>query len=245
MENLSRYLTLIKDHKQRIKPAVIVIVMIAAVVVFGTYGENQKTLTQFETGDAGAEAPLNPELSGSGSAGSEEAEGRASAIFVDIGGEVKNPGVYEVVEGTRLFEVIEKAGGLTKNADVYNLNQAETVSDGQKIIIPEEGERSGDGGGQGGNTSGTGSASGYVGGGSGGNTGAGGFGQTFTADGRVNINTADETGLQEIPGVGPATAKKIISYREAHGRFSAIEEIKNVSGIGEKTFEKMKDMIGV
>ena len=64
-------------------------------------------------------------------------------------------------------------------------------------------------------------------------------------DGKININTADFEELQELNGVGPATAEKIIGYREENGRFSSIEDIKNVSGIGEKTFEKFKDDIKV
>ena len=65
----------------------------------------------------------------------------------------------------------------------------------------------------------------------------------ITADGRVNINLADSTELQEIPGVGPATAEKILAYRQEHGKFSKLEDLKNVDGIGDKTFEKIKDMI--
>ena len=63
--------------------------------------------------------------------------------------------------------------------------------------------------------------------------------------GKININTADSTQLQDIPGVGPATAEKIISYRDSNGYFTSVDQIKNVSGIGDKTFEKMKDMITI
>ena len=68
---------------------------------------------------------------------------------------------------------------------------------------------------------------------------------TGSASGKININTADSTQLQEITGIGPATAQKIIDYRTSNGRFKSIEDIKNVSGIGDKTFEKMKDQITV
>ena len=67
----------------------------------------------------------------------------------------------------------------------------------------------------------------------------------FETAGKININTADSSSLQEIPGVGPSTAEKIIQYRESNGKFQSIEDIKNVSGIGDKTFEKMKDKICV
>lgn len=128
-------------------------------------------------------------------------------------------GVYSVEEGARVFEVIEKAGGLTEDASVEQINQAEAVSDGQKIVIPAKGE------------------------------------ELLAAEvydisgkasrGLININTADSQTLQEIPGVGPATAEKIIAYRTENGRFAKIEDIRNVSGIGEKTFEKLKDKITV
>ena len=138
---------------------------------------------------------------------------------MDIGGQVKNPGVYTVKEGTRVFEVIEKAGGLTEDAFIEQINQAEAVTDGQKIVIPssEDAQQSL-------------------------------MPQTASgkdSSGLVNINSADSETLQEIPGVGPATAEKIIAYRTENGRFSSIEDLKNVSGIGDKTFEKMKDKITV
>ena len=150
-----------------------------------------------------------------------ESDGKTAAaqIYVDIGGQVKNPGVYTVKEGTRVFEVIEKAGGLTEDAFIEQINQAEAVTDGQKIVIPssEDVQQSL-------------------------------MPQTASgkdSSGLVNINSADSQTLQEIPGVGPATAEKIIAYRTENGRFSSIEDLKNVSGIGDKTFEKMKDKITV
>lgn len=138
-------------------------------------------------------------------------------IYADICGCVKNPGVYELAEGTRIFQLIEEAGGLTDDADIAGLNRAEVVTDGQKIIIPAIGEDTG--------------------------TAEGTSGAYTDAGGRININKADAKQLQEIPGVGPATADKIIQYRESHGKFSAVDDIKNVSGIGDKTFERMKEYI--
>ena len=137
-------------------------------------------------------------------------------IYVDISGCVNSPGVYKVKAGTRLFQVIEKAGGITDDADVETINRAEEVQDGQKIIIYAEGSESDkqiSGGGE--------------------------------QDGKININRADSDQLQEIPGVGPATAQKIIEYRQSSGNFSSIEELMEISGIGEKTFAEMKDHITV
>ena len=138
-------------------------------------------------------------------------------VWVDIGGEVKSPKVVELDDGSRVQDAIEAAGGLTSDADITNLNRAALVNDGDKIYVPAVGDESGV----------SGSTSGGV----------------STTGGKVNINTADSEELQTITGVGPATAEKIISYRESNGRFKAIEDIKNVSGIGDKTFEKMKESI--
>jgi competence protein ComEA len=123
-------------------------------------------------------------------------------------------------------DAIEAAGGLRKEADMTNVNRAEFLVDGQKVFIPsyaldEDGNIIES------NTAGE-SVSG-----------------SGTSSGKVNINTADSTQLQTLNGVGPATAQKIIDYRDSSGRFTSIEDLKNVSGIGDKTFEKLKDYICV
>ena len=137
----------------------------------------------------------------------------AAAIVVDVGGEVNNPMVVELDEGSRVGDAIEAAGGLTENADITEINRAALMT-----------EESGMAGGTG--TDGSQRAADY-------------------SDGKININTADSRQLQELDGVGPVTAEKIIEYREENGRFRDVEDIKNVSGIGDKTFEKMKDDIKV
>lgn len=145
-------------------------------------------------------------------------------IFVDIGGAVKTPMLAELPAGSRVEDAIKAAGGLKQEADMTNVNRAEFLEDGQKIYIPsmsldEDGNLIED-------PSGAGAAS------SGGPN-------------KVNINTADSAQLQTLSGVGPATAQKIIDYRQSNGSFSNPEDLKNVSGIGEKTFEKLKDKITI
>lgn len=150
-------------------------------------------------------------------------ESEAVRIFVDIGGEVVSPMVVELEEGSRVGDAIEAAGGITENADLTDINRAAFVEDGEKIYIPPaeiEGEESEE------------------------NVASPGH-QASRGDGRININTADSAQLQELDGIGPATAQKIIDYRKENGRFSSIEDIKNVSGIGDKSFEKIKDRIKV
>ena len=144
-------------------------------------------------------------------------------MYVDISGEVITPGVYEVNDGTRLFQVIEMAGGLTENADVNSLNQAEIVYDGQKIIVS-----SGNGGGLNSISEDT----------------AGNANKGIT-NGKVNLNLADSATLQTIPGIGPSKAERILDYRNTNGRFNTIEDIMNITGIGEKTFESIRAYITV
>lgn len=130
---------------------------------------------------------------------------------------------------SRIFEVIEKAGGLTGKADTGAINQAELVKDGQKIVISRKGDNRNV---SGSNIADTPSRS----------TGAS---HNGTAQGKININSADVNELQKIHGVGPATAEKIIKFRSSNGNFRVIEDLKKVNGIGNKTFEKIKDYITV
>ena len=158
-------------------------------------------------------------------------ETSTQTIYVDIGGAVKEPMLAELPSGSRVEDAIIAAGGLTDTADISSINRAEFLEDGVKIFLPEIAEESDDSSSAvpGVTTSGSSSDSSLTG----------------SASGKININTADSTQLQEITGIGPATAQKIIDYRTSNGRFKSIEDIKNVSGIGDKTFEKMKDQITV
>lgn len=158
-------------------------------------------------------------------------------IKVYIRGDIASPGLYKISADTRLCELMEIAGGATENADLEKLNLAAILTDGTTIDIPaigsekavdpmiamtnqsiyEPGEKPA---------------------------------QTSTVSekitsGTININTASASQLMRLPGVGQATADKIINYRASSGGFKSIEEIMNVSGIGEKTFEKMKQFITV
>jgi competence protein ComEA len=146
-------------------------------------------------------------------------------ISVYICGEVKNPDVVKVKDGTVLNDALALVGGPTEDADLNSINLAYRLCDQDMVKIPKKGEKL------------TGSEK-YA-------------PQVNTAQsasrskGRININTADESELDTLPGVGPSTAKAIIKYREQVGSFSSIEEIKNVSGIGDSKFDQMKDSITV
>ena len=201
-------------NKDLIKKAALPVVVAAALLVFWVFGGEDEAapVSGAQPDAAGSEAGLEK---GEGEGGGEAAEAETTDVYVDISGCVASPGVYKVEAGTRVFQVIEKAGGVTEEADTESINRAEAVYDGQKIIIYPRGE------------------------------GEGGAPPATDAQGRINVNTADADLLQEIPGVGPVTAEKIIAYRTENGNFSSVEELMEISGIGEKTFAEMKDYVTV
>ena len=201
------------------------------------------------------------EADGTGTAGEAPADGADSGepelIYVFVCGAVAQEGVYELPAGSRVYQAVEAAGGYAADADTSYINQADPVTDAQKLEIPtaEEAKKlreeaalaaenrqtetePGPGAGP------DGAAAGYA------NNGAGqvnnGAGQADDAAARlININTADEAALQTLPGIGAAKAASIVRYREANGGFSSIEEIKKVSGIGDITYENIKGCITV
>lgn len=187
-----------------------------------------------ENARAGEEAAMDAsEFSGSVTGGAVSGgqgyELEEEKIMVDVAGAVLVPMVVELRTGSRVYEAIESAGGLRDDADMREINKAFILQDGDRIYVPTKEE----------SKSGTAPA----GAGSGERNGNGGSPAGSAASGKVNINTADEATLQTLTGVGPVTAKKIIDYRDGTGKFKSIEELKKVSGIGDKTFEKMKDYI--
>ncbi|MBR1391512.1 MAG: helix-hairpin-helix domain-containing protein [Lachnospiraceae bacterium] len=144
----------------------------------------------------------------------EDSVGEPTSCYVYICGEVVSPGVYELPEGARICDVMEAAGGLTQEAAVEGINQAQKVSDGEMIRIPnaqEAAERQ----------------------------------SAQQQDPRLDINTATEEQLKNLPGIGQAKAESIVAYREEHGAFTKIEELMNISGIKEGVFDKIKDSIRV
>lgn len=157
----------------------------------------------------------------------EESKEDANEIKVHITGEVEKEGVVEIEKDSRIEDVIEKAGGTTNEADLSRINLAYTVKDGQKIYIPNVEDD---------------------------------FKEEYISEdagkgvlpeeqeikqGKVNINTAQQTELETLSGIGPSTALKIINYRNENGQFKNIEELKDVPGIGESKFEAIKEDICV
>ena len=151
-------------------------------------------------------------------------------IAVHITGEVKKQGLIYLKEGSRVADAIEKAGGETKNADLSQINLAYVLQDGQKIYVPNKNEK----------------ISQYITGNSGNNdTEENNTSDLSKEDSKVNINTANQSELDSLPGIGPSIAQKIIDYREENGNFKTIEELQNVKGIGDAKYEEIKDRVTV
>lgn len=144
-------------------------------------------------------------------------------IKIHISGEVQMQGIIEINEGDRIADAIEEAGGITEKADLTKVNLAYVLEDGQKLYIPSVDDQN--------------------------------FVEIQEESGeniivnldnnssKINVNNASETELQKISGVGPSLATRIVKYREENGKFKNIEDLKNVSGIGEKKYESIKEEV--
>lgn len=156
-----------------------------------------------------------------------EDDKKEKKILVDIKGEVKNPGVYELEEGSILEDLIKEAGGLTTEGTLENINRAKALSGNEAIVIASKKQLENK------------EAFNNV------DTSINLDGNGDTKDGKVNINKASVDELTKLNGIGEGKASAIIEYREKNGGFKKIEEIQKVSGIGKATFEKIKDEISL
>ncbi len=143
-------------------------------------------------------------------------------VVVHVAGAVVDPGVHELPPGARVIDAIRAAGGLTGEADVARINLAAPIADGERVYVLKVGEESA--------PSVPGAASGSSGG---------------TASGLVNLNEADEAALDALPGVGPSTAKAILEHRRKIGRFTSVDQLLDVRGIGEAKLEQIRPLVTV
>lgn len=140
----------------------------------------------------------------------------AVPIAVHVGGEVLGPGLYHLPLGSRVNDAIRAAGGPTADADPQRLNLAARLADGQQVLVPRKVEpRAADGA------------------------------ASPTAPARMNINTATVKELDGLPGVGPVTAQRIVAYREQHGPFTRVEQLREAKLVNASTFERLKDLVTV
>ena len=173
-----------------------------------------------------------------------EKEGEET-IVVHVSGAINIEGIVELEAGSRIANAIEKAGGVKENADMTDINLAYPLEDGMKIHIPTKEETEANK-----NNENMIDES-YVTSSSGGvsskedTNSTQGSSKLTTSNEKVNINTATQEELDTLPGIGPSIASKIIDYREQNGKFNSIEEIKEVSGIGDAKYEKIKDSITI
>lgn len=141
-------------------------------------------------------------------------------IRVYMSGAVRQPDVYTLPPGSIVKDGLAAAGGPAPDADLDHINLAQPLSDGQQVIVPRRGEALS-------------STATLI------------PASSSTANGLININTASAQELEVLPGIGPALAQSIVSYRNEHGPFQSIEDLKNVPGIGEARFERLKGLITV
>ena len=180
-------------------------------------GKPEPSVTILEEQNASvreAEADAQASAGEAEASGGEEAEQETVCVFVC--GQVAREGVYEFPLGTRVYEAIEAAGGFLPDADTSYVNQALVLTDGEKLWIPDLSESAA-------------LSSAEM--------------QEGTAGGKVDLNTADSDLLQTLPGIGPAKAEAILEYRARSGGFESAEELMQVSGIGQASFDKLKDSV--
>lgn len=193
-----------------------------------------------QEGEASASQSDSPLKSGSfaldmgESSETQESSESSEKSYVHVVGAVNNPGVYAIASSARLNEAIEAAGGFTEDADLSAINLARTVVDGEQVNVPRLGQDPPQEAGSAPEAAPAADASA--------GTAAA---PAQDSSGKVNINTADAAELQTLKGVGAATADKIIASREAEGPFTSPEDLKRVSGIGEKKYAALADSITV
>ena len=209
---------MIEFLKQR---KIIIIIAILVIILLGWKYYDSKNYEEVNSQEI-----LNSNTKKENKSSDEEEE----MMAVHITGEVKKSGVVKIKEGSRIEDIIKAAGGLTENADITNVNLAFVVEDGMKIRIPSVNEEKTD--------------EDYI-------TEDSGKGvimtdeNTSTSSSVININTASESELEQLPGIGPSISSRIVEYRNKNGKFKSIEDIKNVTGIGDSKFDKIKSLIRV
>lgn len=217
---LSKGVQIMMSIIQKYKKWIITSSILLLLIGFYYYFMRGSTSTEVISTQEGEEPSLLEEVENQTSEKKQE-EVQPSVLVIDIKGAIKHPGVYELQTGARVHQLIEVAGGLLNDADELAINLAAPLQDGMVIYIPKKGEIT--------NNQFTLPAN---------QEGANGAN-------KVNINLATTEELQTLTGIGPSKAEAIIAYREENGPFTKPEQLLEVSGIGEKSFEKLKEEITI
>jgi competence protein ComEA len=178
-------------------------------------------------GGASAVSFAEPRTARAGPKGAPTTGAHGRILVVDVAGEVRHPGVYRVPASARADEAVRQAGGVTRRGESAAVNLAMPLHDGQQIVVPRRGA--------GGSVVADGSAGG---------TGTAGGAATASAPGRpISLSSATVEQLDTLDGIGPTLAGRIVQYREAHGGFRSVDELRQVSGIGDKRFEALRKAV--
>ncbi|TCN24639.1 helix-hairpin-helix domain-containing protein [Mesobacillus foraminis] len=207
----------LKEHKVYLLAAALLAAVLLYPYLFNSEEEEVRDLPE----------EWSVETKDEGKAQAKEKPGQENEVSVpmmaDIKGAVKKPGVYDVHQGERVIDLIEKAGGLTNKADTASINFAMKIGDEMAIYIPEKG--------------GQGPPAGQI--------PVSGGGESTGSSQKVNLNSASASELETLPGIGPSKSAAIIEFRETSGAFKTVDDLKLISGIGDKTFEKLRELITV
>lgn len=220
--------SLIRSHPGRVIAVVAAIMLIVGAALAGIVGANLRygDVVVMTAGSSHVDEDDAEDREGSGDSSApvdeKDADAAHALLTVDVDGAVAAPNVIELPAGSRVQDAIEACGGLGADADVSGINRAALLQDGQKVFVPRIGEQAPVDG------------------------SSGEAGEPVATGGTlININSATVHELDGLPGVGEATAQAIVDDRDANGAFATVEDLMRVSGIGEKKFEKLRDLICV
>ena len=220
----------VRARPRRVAVLGVLVLLVAAAVVLGVRVAWARSSAQPQPVAAAAHGPpgglvartVPAAFASTGAAGLPTTAG---VLLVHVVGQVRRPGVVRLPPGSRVLDAVQAAGGATSSADLNHLNLARPVADGEQIVVLKPGESIPAGGvpgsaGQGSTTAGS-------------------------AGGLVDLNTADASALDSLPGVGPVIAQRILDWRTQHGRFSSVDELGEVSGIGDKLLAQIRPKVRV
>lgn len=230
---MEKLLALLEEHSKKLVQGLVgLVILLACGIVYLIANQNNEPeardddfFTELNADSPQDKLDVLTETEGDGTASEKDTLPKNENIFVDVKGAVQSPGVYEMESGTRVIDCIEKAGGLVPAAEQKLVNLAQRLEDQMVVYIPVEGEELVD--------IHTISVTAM---------------ETETSPNdtlKINLNQATKEELKKLNGIGDVKADNIISYRETNGQFQNIEEVKNVSGIGAATFDKIKEEITV